>query len=185
MKKRSTTFGLTPENISDLLKVCVESCGNDVDMENKQNKSELLQDRLSETLLTGSSKNSPLSKELTHLCYISGIAAGESIRSLLINPETDIELIKKIKEYGKNLYQDAKTDVAMDTANAIYYAAIAHALIYQDLKITKFSYEELEKAFSFFTQTDWVSTELLNLLTSAAQFCLNRLKKNSEGGKRK
>jgi hypothetical protein len=177
MKKKNTTFGLSPGKISNLLKVCTESCSNEVDIENKQNKSELLQDRLSETLLTGSSKNSPVSKELTHLCNISGIAAGEPIRNLLINPGTDIELIKKIKEYGKNLSQDAKTDVALDTANAIYYAAIAHALIYQDLKITKFSYKELEKALSFFTQTDWVSTELLNLFNIAAQYCQAKLKK--------
>ena len=183
MKKKSTTFGLTPGKISNLLKVCAESSNKDVDMETKQKKTELLQDRLSETLLTGSSKNSPLSKELTHLCYISGIAAGESIRNLLINPGTDIELIEKIKEYGKSLSQSTKADVEHDIANAIYYASIAHALIYQNSKITKFTYKELEKALSFFTQTDWVSTDLLELFAKAVKYCQDQLKKNKEGGK--
>jgi hypothetical protein len=183
MKKKSTTFGLTPEKISNLLKVCAESCGNDVDMETKQKRTELLQDRLSETLLTESLKDSPLSKELTHLCRISGIAAGESIRNLLTNPGTDIELIEKIKEYGKNLSQGAKADVGHDIANAIYYAAIAHALIYHNIKITKFSYKELEKAMSFFAQTDWVSTDLLSLFENTAQYCQDRLNKKTKGGK--
>jgi hypothetical protein len=152
-------------------------------METKQKKTELLQDRLSETLLTGSLKDSPLSKELTHLCHISGISAGESIRNLLTNPGTDIELIEKIKDHGKSLSQSTKADVEHDIANAIYYAAIAHALIYHNIKITKFSYEELEKALALFAQTDWVSTDLLNLFNSAAQYCRNQLNKNSEGEK--
>lgn len=183
MKKKSTTFGLTPEKVSNLLKVCAESSKKDVNVETKQKRTELLQDRLSETLLTGSSKNSPLSKELTHLCYISGIAAGESIRNLLINPGTDIELIKKIKDYGKSLSQSTKVNVEHDTANAIYYAAISHALVYHNLKITKFPYKELEKALSFFTQTDWVSTDLLNLFNSAVRYCREQLKNNNEGEK--
>lgn len=183
MKKKSTTFGLTPEKISNLLKVCAESCGNGVDMETKQKKTELLQDRLSETLLTGSLKGSLLSKELTNLCYISGIAAGESIRNLLASPGTNIELIKRTKEHGKILSSSTNIDIEHDTANAIYYAAIAHALIYHNIKITKFSYKELEKAISFFTQTDWISTDLLNLFKNAVKYCQDQLKKNNEGEK--
>ena len=71
----------------------------------------------------------------------------ESIRNLLVNPTTDIQLINKIKEHGKILSQKAQVDIEHDTANAIYYAAIAHALVCHNLKITKFSYEELEKSF--------------------------------------
>jgi hypothetical protein len=183
MKKKSTTFGLTPEKVSNLLKVCAESSKKDVNMETKQKRTELLQDRLSETLLTGSLKDSPLSKELTHLCYISGIAAGESIRNLLVDPGTDIELIKKIKEYGKSLSQSTKVDVEHDISNAIYYAAIAHALIYHDLKITKFTYEEIAKSLSIFSKTDWVSTDLLELFVKAVKYCQDKLNKNNEGGK--
>ena len=178
MKKKSTTFGLTPGKISNLLKVCTETFNKDADMESKQKKAELLQDRLSETLLTGSLKDSPLSKELTQLCYISGIAAGESIRNLLINPGTDIELINKIKEHGKSLSQSTKADVEHDIANAIYYAAIAHALIYQNAKITKFSYKELERALAVFTQTDWVSKDLLDLFSKAVKYCHGQLNGN-------
>jgi hypothetical protein len=92
-------------------------------------------------------------------------------------------LIKKIKEHGKSLSQSTKVDVEHDIANAIYYAAIAHALIYHDFKITKFSYKELEKALSFFAQTDWVSTDLLELFAKAVKYCQDRLNNNKEGEK--
>ena len=181
MKRKRTAFGLAPEKISNLLKVCAESSNKDVDMETKNNKTELLQDKLSETLLSGSIKDSPLSKELTHLCRISGIAAGESIRNLLSNPATDIQLINKIKEHGKALSQNAQTIAGHDTANVIYYAAITHALVYHNLKITKFSYEELEKSLAIFTRTDWISKDLLKLFSKAIKLCHDQL--NSNEGK--
>jgi len=181
MKKKKTAFGLSPEKISNLLKICAEPSKKDVDMETKNNKTELLQDRLSETLLTGSIKDSPLSKELTHLCRISGIAAGESIRNLLANPTTDIQLINKIKEHGKTLSQNSQTEVEHDAANVIYYAAITHALVYHNLKITKFSYEELEKSLAVFIRTDWVSKDLLKLFSKAIKLCNDQL--NSNEGK--
>ena len=181
MKKKATAFGLAPEKISNLLRVCAESSKKDLDMKTENNKTELLQDRLSETLLSGALKDSPLSKELTHLCHISGIAAGESIRKLLINPTTDIQLINKIKEHGKILSQKAQVDIEHDTANAIYYAAIAHTLIYHNLKITKFSYEDLEKSFAVFTQKQWVSKDLLQLFEKAVKYCHNQ--SNSNKGK--
>ena len=171
MKKKTTAFGLSPEKISNLLKVCAESSKKDIDMETKNNKTELLQDRLSETLLSGSLKDSPLSKELTHLCLISGIAAGESIRNLLANPTTDIQLINKIKEHGKILSRNAQVDIEHDTANAIYYAAISHALVYHNVKITKFSYKELEKSLAVFIDKEWVSTDLSELFEKAIKYC--------------
>ena len=183
MKKKTTAFGLPPEKISNLLKICAESSKKDVDMENKNNKTEFLQDRLSETLLSGSLKDSPLSKELTHLCHISGIAAGESIRKLLSNPATDIQLVNKIKEHGKTLSQNAQVDIEHDTANAIYYAAIAHALVCHNLKITKFSYEELEKSLAIFTGTDWISKDLSELFSKAIEYCQGQL--NNNKGKRR
>jgi len=143
-------------------------------METENKKTELLQDRLSETLLSGSLKDSPLSKELTHLCHISGIAAGETIRQLLANPTTDMQLINKIKEHGKILSQNAKTEAEHDTANALYYAAIAHALVYHNTKITKFSYDELEKSLNVFIDKDWISKDLSELFKKAVKYCLDK-----------
>lgn len=180
MKKKTTAFGLSPEKVSNLLRVCAESSKEDVDMETNNKNTDLLQDRLSETLLSGSIKDSPLSKELTHLCHISGIAAGESIRNLLVNPNTDIQLINDIKEHEKILSQNAQNTVEHDTANAIYYAAIAHSLVHHNLKITKFSYEELEKSFVVFTQTDWVSKDLVELFTKAVKYCQDQIKNSKK-----
>ena len=178
MKKKSLTFGLTTQKISNLLKVCTESSDKAIDMETENQKTELLQDRLSETLLSGTPKDSPLSKELTYLCRISGIAAGESIRNLLVNPKTDLKLIKKIKEHGKLLSQKAQTESDHDTANTIYYAAIAYALVNHHEKITRFTYEDLEKSFGVFIDKEWISTDLSELFKKAIKCCQDHLNSN-------
>lgn len=171
MKKKPTTSDLEPSKLAEILNVCSEAQSPDADLSEDQRKAEMLQDRLSETLLSGSLKDSPLRKELHHLCCIAGIASGEPIRNLLINPETDMELIQKIKEHGKRLSQVTSSGVEHETANVIYYAAIAHALAYNDDKITQFSYEELDNSFTVFTNTDWISSDLIRLFEKAATYC--------------
>ena len=179
MTKKPTTFGLKPDKLGKLLNICSatdNSEKNEIEIDINQQRAELLQDRLADTLLTGSLKNSPLRRELTELCRMSGLVAGESIRGLLCNKNTDIELLKKTKEHGKRLSQSALETTEHDTANVIYFAAIASALLFHDKKITKFSYEDLEKSFNIFSKTEWVSSDLCDLFEKACKYCQNKMK---------
>lgn len=171
MTKKTTTLGLEADKLAKILNVCSEDKSNDSDIPEDQMKAELLQDRLSETLVSGSLKNSHLRKELNHLCNMAGIASTEQIRHLLINPETDIELIEKIKRHGKRLSQTNPSNIEHETSNVIYYAAIASALAYHDKKITQFSCKKLEGAFSVFVETDWISNDLKELFEKAIMYC--------------
>jgi len=179
MTKDPTTFGLKPEKLGKLLNLCSDpdkSKKNEINIDVDQQRAELLQDRLAETLITGSPKKSPLRKELTRLCRMSGLAAGESIRNLLGNNNTDIELLKKIKEHAKSLSQGVSETTEHDAANAIYVASVACALIYHNKKITKFSYEHLEGSFDSFSQMEWLSSDLCDLFKRASKFCQNKMK---------
>lgn len=171
MTKKRTTFGLEPDKLAKILNACSEDQLNDADISEDQKKAELLQDRLSETLLSGSLKNSSLRKELIHLCAMAGIASTESIRNLLTNSKTDKELIEKIKKQGKRLSQATSEEIEHETANVIYYAAIASALVYHDEKITQFCYEDMEGAFSVFVETEWISNDLKELFKKAIAYC--------------
>lgn len=171
MKKKTTLFELEPKKLAKVLNVCSEVQTNDKDIPEDQKKAELLQDRLSETLMSGSLKNSSLRKELVHLCTIAGIASTESIRNLLTNPNADKELIEKIKRHGKRLSQTTSSAIEHETANVIYYAAIASALLFHDDKITRFSYQDLEEAFLVFVQTEWISKDLKELFEKAIVCC--------------
>ena len=174
MAKKTTTFGLEPDKLAKILNVCSEDQSSDTDISEDQKKAELLQDRLSETLLAGSLKNSSLRKELIHLCTMAGIASTESIRNLLTNPKADKELIEKIKKHGKRLSQTTSEEIEHETANVIYYAAIASALVCHDDRITQFCYEDLEEAFSVFVETEWISNDLKELFEKAIVFCHTR-----------
>ncbi|GAI94607.1 unnamed protein product [marine sediment metagenome] len=167
----SKTHGLGSDQLAQILKVCASTDGEKNEIAPDQQKAELMQDMLSETLISGSLKGSPLREELTHLCHISGLLASEPIRNLLCNPQTDIELIEKTKEHGKKLSKSASSTVGHDTANAIYFAAIASALIFHDMKITKFSYKELDNSLVAFSKFDWISPNLLSLFEKASKRC--------------
>jgi hypothetical protein len=171
MKKKTTTFGLGADKLAKILNACSEDQSNDTDIPEDQKKAELLQDRLSETLMSGSLKNSHLRKELNHLCTMAGIAYSEPIRNILINSNSDIELIQKIKRHGKRLSQTTSSEIEHETANVIYYAAIASALVVHEKKITQFSYKDMEKAFSVFIETGWISNDLKELFEKAIEYC--------------
>lgn len=168
--KKTTTFGLEVSKLAKILNACSEDQSNGTDIPEDQKKAELLQDRLSETLMSGSLKNSHLRKELNHLCSMAGIAHSEPIRNILTNSNSDIELIEKIKRHGKRLSQTTSSEIEHETANVIYYAAIASALVVHEKKITQF-YENMEKAFSVFIETGWISNDLKELFEKAIVYC--------------
>jgi len=171
MKKKPTTSGLGPEKLAQILNVFSQEDPEEPDRPSEQIKAELLQDRLADTLLAGSQRRNALRTELTHLCCLAGLASSESIRNLLISSETDIELVQKIKEYGKKLTTEHASEAEHETANVIYYAAIASALVFHSEKITQFSYDKLEKAFLLFVDTKWISSDLVDLFKRSAEYC--------------
>jgi len=175
MKKKPKTYGLVSGQLAKILKVCANTDQADGEISTTQQKAELMQDMLSETLISGTLKGSPLREELTHLCHISGLLASEPIRNLLCNSQTDIELIEKTKEHGKKLSKGTPSTTEHDTANAIYYAAIASALVFHDTKITKYSYKDLESAFAAFVKFDWVSPDILELFKKACEYCKEKI----------
>lgn len=175
MKKKPKTHGLGSGQLAQILKVCANTDREKKEIAPDQQKAELLQDLLSETLISGSLKGSPLREELTHICRISGLLASETIRNLLCSPQTDIELIEKTREHGKKLSKSASSTVEHDTANAIYFAAIASALIFHDTKITKFSYQELNNSLEAFSKFDWISPNLLSLFEKASKYCKEKI----------
>lgn len=183
MSSEPTAFGLDSNKLGELLRICASKDATEDNMTENQQRDELLQDRLSESLLTGSLKNSPLRKELTDICRMSGILAGESIRELLNDPNSDIDLVRKIKEHGKRLSQAAADDLEQDTANVIYYAAIAHALIFHDTKITNFSYADLQQSFSSLRNIEWVSSDLTDIFLRAGKYCQANYKKKKRSTK--
>lgn len=142
----------------------------------EQQKTDLLSDRLGDTLpLYYSTEQRPASK-LRRLGQTIAALAGEPIGKLLQDPKTDVATIRMTKDYGRKLSANAKTEAEHHTANTIYYAAIAHALVRHDLKITKLSYEDLIESFCQLSKEDWIPKSLRDLFVEALEYCKVRVK---------
>ncbi|UCH58460.1 MAG: hypothetical protein JSV61_09575 [Anaerolineales bacterium] len=173
MTEESQTSGLGPNKLHDLLRICSEASTEEEQTDSDQRKAELLQDMLAETLpveaFTGS-----LSKQMTTLCQAFGISSEESVGNLLSNPKTDVNLIRAIKDYFKK--KSTKSQDEHDVVNLIYYSAIACALVNHNLKITKYSHHDLHKAFTIFTNVQWIPPVLSGLFGRACEYCQNKAK---------
>lgn len=171
MSNQDLTANLGPQELNKLLRVCSESQDEGPPLDADQHRRELLLDHLGEAIQRENAKNEILSEDFRHLCEISGIFTGVTLRDLLLNGETDPVLIGQLKDYYKQIAYAAAAQPEKDVAAALYYAAIGHALIFQKKKITSFSYRELEEAFTRFGRIAWITTELDHIFAQARECC--------------
>ena len=172
MDKEPTTSGLDPDKLQYLLRFCSEPDQAKGLVDSDQRKAELLQDLLAGTLPIESPIDN-MSEQFITLCKISGINSENTVRDLLLDPRTNLRELKTIRDYFKKKSKSADSDTEQ-TATAIYYAAIAQALIVHDLKITKFSYKDLLKAYSLLIETKWIPPDLSDLYRKACEYCQDK-----------
>ena len=170
MIKKSTTFGIEPENLRSLFNIGKDASKEDVKKGDNQKKNEILHSLLRQTLPLEKNQMDMLPAALGKLCHTIGLLAGETIFDLLQNPSTDISIIDRIKKYSKELSANTESKINHDAATAIYYAAIAHALVFHDQKITKFSYKKLETSFSRLVKEKWITRDLSVLFKIACKY---------------
>lgn len=176
MDKRSSTFGLSSENLARILKLGTDNLRAIKQTEQDQRKSKLLRDWLSVSLPLDAVIIESLPSILARVCRQFQPLASKSFGNLLQDPEVNIEVIKKIKDYSKELVKTAKSDDEHEAAAAVYYAAIANALVFHDKRITKLSYESLEETFSSLIESKWLNPELTILFKKAHRLSKKKVK---------
>ena len=97
-----------------------------------------------------------------------------SLGEVLLNPQSDIDLLQAIKECSKTLScsLDSKTETVL--ARTLYFAALAGALVHHDTKITQLPYETLAESLALLTEKGWMAQELVGLLSAARRICESR-----------
>jgi len=171
MDKRPTTLGLKPDKLAGLWNIGsdAEEAERSADPDSK--KTELLRDLLAGPLPTRLPKTTSRSKKRTHRKTVVSFRPDVPIEKLLQNPETDIAILRGIKDHGKKLSGKAKSKVEYHAANTIYYAAIASALVFHDRRITKFSYKDLQEYFRRLDQEKWIPEALRQHFARACEYC--------------
>ena len=173
MSKDSTTFGASPKRIAELLDIGVEL--EELSEEAKaETMAELLRARFAGPLPLETAVVEALPTVIGKLCHNLLPLGGKPLKEVLLSNKTDICVIKRVKEYGKKLAGQA--DPHHTVGIAVYYTAIASAVLFHDEKITQHSYKYVADSLDEITK-DWMPTELAHHLSRASEACRQLVEK--------
>lgn len=165
MDKESTTFGLDSEKLAKLFEIGEGEQTQSIS--DSDRKAELLHDILAEAV--------PLSDFAQHkldkLKQTIDALSSESVGKLLLDPETNIALIRQIKDYGRKLSSRAESKAERHVSNTIYYGAIASAMIFHKVRITRFSNAYLAESFHKLADQQWIPEHLRSLFAESRKQC--------------
>ena len=171
MDDKESTFGASVKGLAGLLGVGV---GKDVPQDAAsldKAAGELLRARLSGTLPLDTAVVNALPVILGKLQGDLLPLAGRPLGEVLLDPDTELTAIKSIKDYGKKLAARRDSEADHSAAIAIYFAAIASALLFHNEKITSYSYEHLRESFSELIEDTWIPSEFSRHLSKARKLC--------------
>jgi hypothetical protein len=168
--KRST-YGLRIDQMAALFAVGSE----DLNSAQKGDGHEKMAELLHEQLNCPSPESSIFRDILLMMIGQSGrnpdALTGKSLNQVLLSPQSDLDLLRVLKESCKTLSRSLDSEEETALATTIYFAALASALVFHQQKITQISYEKLEDSFALLREKQWMSSELIELFSQAPQIC--------------
>jgi hypothetical protein len=99
--------------------------------------------------------------------------AGPPLGELLQDPQTEVAVLRRVKEYAKSLGCNAGSEVEKDVFLAVYFAAIAAAMVFHNELITEHFARDLTQFLDSFAQAAWMPTDLKDLFSSGQQAISN------------
>lgn len=174
MRGKCTTYGLNPDRLAEILQIGCNLSDAQSQAAIDQITGELLRDHLAQPFPLDQLLGLPVPWLSRLPCLPAALIPAESIGMLLKKPKTSTSVLKKLKQYGRTLFSEGKNQSDRDVGLAIYYGAIANALVFHDTLITRFGYVELDESFAALTGKTWMSGNLRMLFEKARQHCRMR-----------
>jgi hypothetical protein len=171
MDKEPTTYGLNREKIVRILQIGSEKEELEHEPFDQEDTAELLRDQLAQPFLSDYSINVCASGLLKIPCHPAALIPLETVGDLLLNHKTTNSVLKRLKKFGRRLFTKGKIASQRDVGLAIYYSAIANALIFHDVRITRLSYLDLHRSFIALAEKEWLSPQLKSLFRRAHEYC--------------
>lgn len=163
MKNQNKDFQLTSEQKTRLLDLGLGSEQTEEPTDSDEKKSDLLYEILKRPLPLDDSVFDTLPLILQDQASNLSSISGKALWDLLLDSETDLTVLNKIKNFAKREGKAVKSEEESDVFLVIYYASIACALLYHQDKITRHTDENLDYFFSFYTDKSWIPPDLVNL----------------------
>ncbi|KPK38329.1 MAG: hypothetical protein AMJ65_13030 [Phycisphaerae bacterium SG8_4] len=171
MMRKDSTLGLAPERLARLLGITLHSAAGKGKEDSAQDISELIRAHLAGTLPFDTTVIDELPVIIGRLRNELIARAGETLGAVLTSPESDLDTLKKVRQYAKRMASSKSPKAKHAVAVAIYFAAIANALVFHHTKMTTHSYGSLRTSFGDLAKRPWMPTELVRLLTKAHKIC--------------
>jgi len=165
-KNDTSTFGSGPDALARLLGMVVgdddksQSTGED-------KRIEMIQARFAGPLPLDSAVVDALPSLIGKLCEDLLPLGGRALAEILLDKTSSLETLEKIKTYGKQLSKSEEPQHSVGIA--VYYAAIASALLFHDAKITKHSYAYLRDSLK--VVEDLVPDNMTRHIAKAGKMC--------------
>jgi hypothetical protein len=105
---------------------------------------------------------------------------GPPIGELLQDPKTSVAMLKEIKQYAKARGSQAASEREKDVFLAIYFAAIAAAIVFHAGRITEHANRDLARFFRSCGHTTWMPPNLVELFMRARERCEVRGQRNDD-----
>jgi hypothetical protein len=135
---------------------------------------EILESALSENLPIDEHQIAQLPEALGQLCQAMGPLLGDAVGAILKDPSSDLQTIKRVKNHAKQRADAAGCKEEHDAYAAVYYAAIAHGLVFHSRRITRFAYPALAETYGRLGRETWISQDLAALFNQAEAYCLGK-----------
>jgi adenylate kinase len=171
MEESSKKLELNTEQSTNLLRLCLDSNRDKTQQAAEKDRAELLLDTLASKLPVNPALLESLPAVLMSLSEELQSVSGLPLGHLLQNSKTKTTLLRRIKDFGKELGTSANDEIERDVALAIYFAAIACALLFHNVKISEYSYKELEQSFKTLSKHDWLPPNLSRHFKKARRYC--------------
>lgn len=107
-------------------------------------------------------------KRLTSLCAAQQLLV-RSFGDLLFHPNPPLELLVMVKDFAKANARSRDSEIPENVARALYYLAIAAALVKHRRRITSVSDHELHDSFRWALDLPWIEGSAKALLVDAVK----------------
>jgi len=172
--KEETTHGLSPEKLARLLALGLQGNNAQDILGSSRTPGEVLQYILANKPALDPAMPDSIPALLNRPCEEMLAVADQTMGDLLLSSTTDLAAVKTLKDYGKELVRRGGPEAEQAAATAIYYAAIAGALVFHQQKITRHPDERLLRAYRDLDQKPWIPSELKDLFERACAVCQRR-----------
>lgn len=169
MKNRTGEFKLSADQKLRLMNLGLNSEIDDTIGDDNAAKAERLYEVLTSSLPVEPDVVDSLPPILRNMSRKMTSVAGQRVSHYLLSPKTQVDVLRKIKDYAKQSGESTDSEIHRDVFLAVYCMAIASALFFHSEKISRHTDEDLKGFFAKYATEQWIPPEMALIFREAGK----------------